>query len=389
MKTIDEPFLLLFCGGMAGSAIEDALGEALRESALDTLDEALATGAFGGAVLVTDEDTAADFEGRLPQGVRLDLDRPGASFHFGRRLSQVIGRHGLTRPVYVGSGLPLIKGDELASVATVLAGAERLVVANNYFSADFFGFVPGGVADELELPANDRIVPRLLVQKGGLANQPLQRTIANQFDIDTPGDLAILAYAGGAGPRLSAFIERLRPATEHLARAARFFTEGEAEVIVAGRLGSQVWQYLESETACRVRVYSEERGLQAAGRDQPGKARSLLAYHLDAVGPARFFDELGEMAQAAFIDTRAIFSHLGRQPSRRDRFASDGLMPAAIDDPWLRELTEAALAAPLAVVLGGSSLVTSGIQLLSETAWREHDGLEVGYKARGRASRNE
>ncbi len=382
---IDGPCLVLFCGGMAGSALEDAVGEALRESALDTLDEALATGAYAAAVVVVDATTAAALEGRLPASVRLDVDEADEAFHFGRRLGEVIERYDLLRPVYIGCGLPLIKGDELASVAGVLVASENVLVANNYFSADFLGFTPGSVVRGLDLPANDRILPRLLVGSAGLVNQPLPRTIANQFDIDTPGDLAIVAYAGGAGPRLSAWLERLAPATASLATAARFFTDGDAEVLVAGRVGSQVWQYLEVETACRIRLYSEERGLQAAGRDLSGEARSLLAFHLAAVGPERFFRELGEMAQAAFIDTRAIFSHAGRAPSRADRFASDLLQPAAIEDPWLRDFTAAAAAAPIPVVLGGSSLITSGIQLLSEAAWREHDRLEGEYRAKGRA----
>jgi hypothetical protein len=154
---------------------------------------------------------------------------------------------------------------------------------------------------------------------------------------------------------------------------------------VAGRVGSSVWQYLESETACRIRMYSEERGMQAAGRDLNGEARSLLAFHAKSVGPTRFFSDLAEMVQAAFIDTRAIYSHLGLNPSRPDRFLSDAMQPDGIEDPWIREFTAAACEAPIPVVLGGSSLVTSGVQLLSEAAWRERDRLDREYKAAGRA----
>jgi hypothetical protein len=49
------------------------------------------------------------------------------------------------------------------------------------------------------------------------------------------------------------------------------------------------------------------------------------------------------------------------------------MAPAGIEDPWVRELTQAACEAPLPVVLGGATLVASGVQLLSEAAWREHD----------------
>lgn len=382
-----DPALILFCGGFGGSPIEASLGEALRESALDTLSEALATGAFADAILVVDAPTARYLEGRLPAAVRVDIDKPGEAFHFGRRLTDVVLRYGLERPVYVGCGLPLIKGDELAAVANALRSADKAVVSNNFYSADLAGFVPGSVVTEVALPDNDRILPRLLSVEAGLENRALPRTMANQFDVDTPGDLVILAYAGGAGPNLARYIERAQIDTTRLARAARFFTERDAEVLVAGRVGSQVWQYLEAETACRVRMYSEERGLQAAGRDTSGEARSLLAFHLDAVGPARFFDELAQMAHAAFIDTRPLFAHRGPQPSAPDRFLSDALDPDSITDAWLRDFTRAARDAAIPVVLGGSSLVAAGLPLLSEAAWREHDKLAAEYKARGRAQR--
>src|SRR4029450_6088410 len=62
-----EPALVLFCGGMGGSPVEDALGGALRECALDTLTEALATGAFTTSILVADPLSAGYLEGRLPK----------------------------------------------------------------------------------------------------------------------------------------------------------------------------------------------------------------------------------------------------------------------------------------------------------------------------------
>jgi hypothetical protein len=369
---IEEPVLVLFCGGMGGSPVEDAFAVALRECALDTLDEAIASRAFAGYVVVADEASARYLEPRLPDGAELDVDVPGAAFHFGGRLSDVVRSRGLRRPVYAGSGLPLIKRDELKIVADTLYAAERAVVANNFFSADLIGFVPGDIVANVELPDNDRIVPRLL-REAGLENRSLKRTMANQFDIDTSGDLAILAYAGGACSNLQRHIEASGIDTTRLAGASRFFTDRAAEVLVAGRVGTQTWQYLESETACRVRMFAEERGLQAAGRDVNGEARSLLAMHLQAVGMQRFFDDVAQLGQAAFIDTRPIFAHMGLKPSRPDRFLCDAMQPDGIADPWVRDFTAAACAAPVPVVLGGSSLVASGVQLLSEAAWRDHD----------------
>ena len=203
----------------------------------------------------------------------------------------------------------------MLSALTIAASAA--VVANNFFSADLVGFSPGSVVDEVELPNNDRILPRLLAQQAGFANQPLPRTIANQFDLDTTGDLAVLAYAGGAGPRLHAPTSRRRRSTSRASRARRGCSPtATAEVLVAGRVGSQVWQYLEAETACRIRMYSEERGMQAAGRDTNGEARSLLAFHLQAVGPRRFFAELARWCTPPSSTRGRSSPHLGLQPSR-------------------------------------------------------------------------
>jgi hypothetical protein len=297
----------------------------------------------------------------------------------------VVGHYELHRPVYIGSGMPLIKADELGAVAMALSGQDAAVVSNNFFSADLMGFVPGAVVNDIELPDNDRSIPRLLVQKAALINQALPRTISNQFDIDTPMELAILKYAGGAGPHLTGWLAARAIETERLEQASWLFTDNMAVVLIAGRIGGDVIEYLRTETASQTRVYSEERGMAAMGRDVSGEARSLLAFHLQAVGFQRFFAELAEMANAAFIDTRAIFAHVGLKPTRADRFLSDALRPEAISDPWIRDFTAAARGASIPVVLGGQSLVTSGLQLMAEAAWKRHDKVEADYKAHGRA----
>ena len=381
-----EPVLVLFCGGMSGGPAEEMLAAGLRACALDLLEEALSSGAYGGAVLVADEASAKSIRTLLPPSVQLDIDSSGEPFHFGRRLTEVVQRYELERPVYVSCGLPLIKADELAAIAAALKSSSKpVVVTNNYYSADLAGFWPGNVLDQLKLPNNDRVLPRLLTQQGGLTNESLPRTVANQFDLDSTGDLAVLAVAGGAGSRLEAYLSALTFDTSMLKRASRFFTDDMAEVLVTGRVGSRTWQFLETETACRVRMYAEERGMMAAGRDTSGEARSLLGFHLKEVGSEQFFAELAEMVQCAFIDTRPLFAHLGLNASREDRFLSDLMMPGEIKNIWLKEFTSAALAASIPIVLGGNSLVTGGLQLLSEAAWKDHDASETAYKPKGRA----
>ena len=362
---------------------------ARRVATLDTLERALSTGAFAYAVLVA--DTADGLEA-LPPGVRLDVD-PGP-FHFGRRLANVIERLGLRSLVYFSGGsVPLLAAQEFAGIAQELGRGEGQVVANNYYSADLVAFSPANALRRIDLPAIDNPLARLLAEQAGLTAQVLPRSVASQFDIDSPAELAILTLVGGptgsdsakrsAGPRLQALLDdwsldaRLWPMPDRQVslyrRIVPLFTTPTAHVLVAGRTSSAVWQYLERKTACRVRFFSEERGMQADGRIGGGEARSLVGFYLATVGVQRFFATLAELADAAFLDSRVILAHLGLRPSRADRFLSDLGRYEEIEDPFLRELTEGAAQAAIPVALGGHSLVSGGLMALIEHAWRERD----------------
>jgi hypothetical protein len=97
---------------------------------------------------------------------------------------------------------------------------------------------------------------------------------------------------------------------------------------------------------------------------------SLLGALLEREGPGAVGDILGRLGDAAIVDTRVLLAHrLGADesewPPPKDRFASDLLLPDRIRDPWLRELTAAAVAAPIPILLGGHSLVGPGIRLIA------------------------
>jgi hypothetical protein len=53
-------------------------------------------------------------------------------------------------------------------------------------------------------------------------------------------------------------------------------------------------------------------------------------------------------------------------PSAEDRFASDLLRADDVKNPWLRELTASAVAAPIPILLGGHTLVGPGVRLVVE-----------------------
>jgi len=365
------PTLVVFLGGLGGSAVEDTMAAACRAAALDTIAAAQASASFRQAIVVTDEPSA--FAG-LPAGVLVDADDgpPGrAGFHFGRRLVGVIDRYDLEAVVYLGGGsLPLLTADDLAGIARACE-RDGVLVTNNFFSSDLVAFRPASALCRIEPPESDNALARALAEGAGLSVQALPRTVATQLDIDGPTDLAVLTLTGGGGTRLRAVLDGLALDLSRYRRALSLFTDRSAEVIVAGRVGSHAWPYLERETACRVRLFAEERGMQADGRAREGSARSLLGLYLDEVGPERFFEGVAQLGDAAFIDTRVLLAHRGVEAARADRFLSDLGEWREIAEPFLREFTRAAVNAAIPVLLGGHSLVSGGLMALNEFAWQE------------------
>lgn len=366
---MDEgPVLIVFSGGVGGSAVEELVAAARTAAGLDSIERALTTGAFAGAIFVTDRPEAA---AEAPAG--LEVLRAPQPFHFGAALAALIAERRIGRPVYFGGGsVPLLSGEEFAAIAARLAGGP-VVVSNNYYSADLVAFTPGNAIASVPPPATDNPLARLLKEHAGLSSEPLPRTIATQLDIDTPTSLAVLALYGGAGPRLSRVLCAADLPLAMFRRAAQVFLDRERTALVAGRVGSHVWQYLEQQTACHVRLFAEERGMQADGREEAGLARSLLGMYLAQVGFDRFFAALAELCDAAFVDTRVLTAQARRFPERCDRFLSDIGRWQEIADPFLRELTAGAVRAPVPVLLGGHALVSGGLMALVQAAWDEHD----------------
>ena len=357
-----DPALILFLGGIGGGPVEDMVAGAQRAIARDTLERAQRSGAFAKMVLVTD---VAEFGAGLDPDVVIESSC--GPFHFGRKLSQVIERYGIGKPFYVGGGsLPLLSASELGGLARQLSTATNTVIANNTFSADVIAFTPGEAIREIDLPAIDNPLAQRLVNQAGLREVTLPRSAAYQFDVDTPTDLLVLKLHPGLGDRTRDYLESLDLDTSRLGRAVSLFRDENAEVLVAGRVGSHVWSRLERETSCRVRLLAEERSMRADERYRRSEVRSILGFHLEQVGPHRFFDTLAQLGDAAFIDSRVIFGHFRLEPSRPDRFYSDLGQPGKIGDPFVRQFTQAALEAPIPVVLGGHSLVSGGLLALTE-----------------------
>ena len=365
-----RPTLVVFLGELGDSAGERMVADARYAATFDALETALSTGAYGSAILITDE-APPPAAGTAPAGVEVIVDR--SPFTFDGRLKEIVADRGMESMVYFGGGsVPLLEAEAFRQIATALA--EPGIVTNNLYSADLVGVSPASAVLEIPQPfASDNPLPRLLRDATNLPVHALERTAATQFDIDSPADIRILAATGAGGHRLRAMLASVALDIDDLRRAMALFTDPTAEILVAGRVGSQVWRQIEQDSACRVRMLSEERGMQADGRLEEGRVRSILGFHLANVGDTRFFTDLAELGNVAFVDYRVIMAHFGELPGRADRFAADLRQPAAIAGPMLRRFVEAAMGAPTPVILGGHSLVAGGLLALIEAAWREQE----------------
>jgi hypothetical protein len=370
MPTPTRPTLVAFLGDLGRSEIEVEVGRGRTAATLDSIESALSSGCFADAVLVTD---APREDAHLP-GLSVDVD--SGAFHFGKRLAEVIESHHLQSVVYMGGGsVPLLAADDFATIARSMEGGQA--VTNNRYSSDLVAFSQASSIITL-LPSVDRdnALARA-VAEGGITMTELPRKPETLFDIDGPTDLAVLLLTGLGGPRLCANLDSLELDTSRYEHILPIFLDQRKELLVAGRVGSHAWRYLETETACRVRLFAEERGMEADGRADDGSARSLLGYYLKSVGPAQFFSTLAELGNAALIDSRVLAAHALSRPSREDRFLSDSGKWNEISDPFLRMLSEGATEASIPVILGGHSLVSGGLMLLNEHAWRMRDGDEL------------
>ena len=295
---------------------------------------------------------------------------PVDGFHWGRWFAAAargaiarIGTDGVL--AYATAGSLALVDDEF--LATLLAPEHGGVVANNRFSADAFA-VRGDLERAigvLENAPSDNAAVRILGEAGFAITDLSQRPWASA-DADTPQDLALLELAG-----VAAAADADRPALPRFDALQAVVTDRGGELVVAGRVSVATARYLETETACRVRLLIEERGM----RSGPGVPRSILALLLERAGAAALVDELGRLGDVVVVDTRVLMASVARSsnpahwPPPEERFASDFLDAEPVATPWLRALVETSVTSPAPILLGGHFLVNDGLRILVERAW--------------------
>ena len=356
--------LLLFVPPVQGSTPERMLGEAVHANALDLIDRALDVPALRPIIVATPAPAWPELAG-LP--VELVADEPGEPFHFGRRLRTIVERYRVDRFLYIGAGAGALLGEaDLADLATRAATLERGVLANNLYSADWFALAGAKALDTIALPESDNDLPFRL-QAAGLPAQGLPPSAATRFDLDTPTDLLVASLHPRIGPALRRCLRALPLDPAPARRVLAEMDDPQGEVLIYGRLSATAWQRLEA-LPCQTRVFAEERGMRASGRQERGGVHAWLGRLYELVGARAFFAALAGACTGAIFDTRVLFAHLGLGPSTADRFYSDLLRPEDVAHPAVRELTAAALQAPVPLLLGGHSLVSGGLLALAEMA---------------------
>ena len=346
-----------------------------------------------GAVLATGRHLlAAELSQRL--GARgaaiqpIPSDSSPSDFHWGSWYAAAAGTaRGQGRELdalgWVGAGALAMADDE--ALETLLSPIAGEVVTNNRYSADTF-VVAGDLDAALAVLAGlgaDNGAPRAL-EAAGFTVRDFASAPWSRFDVDTPQDLALLRLATRLpgvrrlDPAVEAFLEGVQlpggrplgiPRIEEVLDVLR---SRNAELVVAGRVPAASFAYLEEQAACRVRLFAEERGMRAAPANRP---RSLLADWVTERGAASLVERLSDLGNAVIVDSRVIMAALvgssdsAMWPSAEDRFASDCADPGRVETEWLRELTTAAAAASVPIVLGAHTLVSDGLRILTDAAW--------------------
>lgn len=311
-------------------------------------------------------------------------------FHLGEVLRDLVAETVRSRDdawvLYVGGGAAaLLDVSGWRRLFQELADPREMWV-NNPQSPDVVAFMPASLPAEAlasgaTWPRSDNGLGYFL-EGLGLRRRLWPNDPALNFDVDTPAEVGLmrwLAERTGAGLPSPDVGQALSSLDWAGALARRFdhvsgvLADG-GELALLGRVGPTAVARLNERWKCRVRVFSEERGMKALGRPEAGLVRSLVGLHADAVGPERFFEALAQVADAVLFDTRVLFAHWRSTEGEEGRFAADLGRAQAVRDPRVKAFSSAAWGCRAPVIMGGHTLVYGGLWTLSEALYQAMNG---------------
>lgn len=352
----------IFHKGLGESYGERLVTEARRAATLDLIENIRRAG-LSRIILVTEPEEAESFNGMERGEIRTPA---GGRFHLGDELKRLVREEDLDGILYFGSGSGLLLPEEgIARLLSFIDEEESGAVFNNFYSCDFAAIAGAKGILELDLPPIDNPLGFALAD-GGIPCYSLERSAEADFDIDTPTDIILLNETSRGGERVRAFISTAGIDHPHLEGVLRLLADRSARLIIVGRLNPGTWSRFERSVACRTSGFVEGRGM----RSSPGDNEYFIHQIIRDDGIPTFFSRLTRSADGALIDTRPLLAAGVLLPPPADRFASDLLRPGEVEDRLWKGFTEAALASPIPVILGGHSLLSGGLYLLAEGCWK-------------------
>jgi hypothetical protein len=369
--------LVIFEGGMPGSQIEEQVAQVRKAVVLDNLEKFSEVAELDDVFLYTTYEDLAKTASSF--GVESQVIPAEQHFHFGEAFAEVIKDRSLEAVIYMGGASgALMTQSELSTFARCLASSSGVMLANNIFSSDIVGFTPASaLLDVGELPQTDNALGMAL---SFLNHRKLPETVGTLFDVDTPSDLAVLELHPAVGSNVKGVLQKmdLEPASSRLRKVREVMSIPLSEVCLIGRVNPQTVSYVNERLQCRTRVFSEERGMKALGREGSRQIVSLLGYLTEEVGFTGLVRALEKVADAVLMDTRVLFHHFNLDLPAKDRFNSDLLRPDAVDDPVAREFTACLLSSKIPIVPGGHSLVSGGLRVIVDSLVREGERAQAG-----------
>jgi hypothetical protein len=374
----------LLVGGSGQTPVEQTVGAAHHAAARDLLETWAQVDGIGRVIVATDDAawcTGADFAS-LP--IEVDVDPPRRRFHFGQRLTALIERCQAHRVLYSGGGsAPLMHVHQWQTVIHRLQQERHahVVVTNNVHSCDWIAFTDAPDALPIIAPeTSDNGLAWLLAEQGHGGKkwevESLPPTASARFDLDTPMDLLIAQRHPLIGRHLQRFLERTGWSAPQLDGVLDVMAQEGGRLAVIGRVSAAAWGALERATRCWVRVFAEERGMRASGRQAQGAVRSLVSDYVDVIGIEAFFDQLDGLVDGVLWDNRVVLAAHQLWPPAAARFDADLLRWDLVEEPFLRRFTQAAAQARVPVVLGGHSVVAGGLMALVE-AFESGSGTRI------------
>ncbi|UNC90767.1 hypothetical protein [Candidatus Contubernalis alkaliaceticus] len=360
---------VIFEGGNPQSVPEKLMFEVRNAILLDNLEKMKKVREIDKIFLSTNYSDLARDAASL--GVEV-IENNEDNFHFGTMLQKFINEYSMENVFYFGgASIPLIQPEELREICKILLSRPKVLLSNNSQSADLVAFRPASMINHINLPPMDNMLANVLRDEADFDLELMPLSLGIVFDLDTPMDILLLAASSYTGERTREVIGNLDLDLDRIFKAKKILAGYYEDIVLMGRVGAHIIAHINTNLKCRLRIFSEERGMKALGRMDQGEVVALMGFFVEEVGIDKFFEYIERTAACALIDSRVLFAHFKLDLTETDRFYSDLGMYEKLQDPFAREFTRRAVESTVPVLLGGHSLISGGLWALANEIIKE------------------